>query len=401
MNSNNLYINKKLLYQLNQKQEEIGEYLLNCDLDYTNDVGIMSGLAGVGLTLSLYYRNTSDERFLDKLEQTIELINKKIKAGNDIVSSYAHGIAGYAWLIIYLKENNIIEVDLNDYFFEMDDFLYCQLMLMLEAKQYDSLHKAIGIGYYFLKRGKNEVIEQIINELYNNRKTINGYATWTRYDQKNYKDVIDLGFAHGIPGKLFFLFKCYLKQISTKKCGEMIRENVAFIISFMNLSGTPSYLPYNIEIDQIKKFNSKSNWSRLAWCYGDLSALYVLQLLPSFLPAQLNVNDMLEHVAERRDAAATDANITGICHGSSGVAHIFFRMFLKTGNHCFEEACHYWLKKTLSLGNEPTGIIGHVFPENYNSQPLDLLIGISGISTVILSFLNPDLISWDESIFLS
>ena len=73
---------------------------------------------------------------------------------------------------------------------------------------------------------------------------------------------------------------------------------------------------------------------------------------------------------------------------------------LQTGNHCFGEACHYWLKRTLSLGNEPTGMVGYVFLENNNNQPLDLLTGISGIGSVFLSFLNPNLISWDESIFL-
>jgi len=401
MNSNNLYIDRYLFFQLNKKQEKIGEFLLNCDLDDINNVGIMGGLSGVVLTLSLYYRNTSDERFLDKLDQTIQLINKKIIAGRDIVSSYAQGIAGYAWLIIYLKENQVIDVDINDYLSEFDDFLFRKLILMLEEKQYDSLHGAIGVGTYFLKRENIEATEQVIDRLYNDRKNISGYAIWSRRNQQSNKDDVDFGLAHGIPGILFFLFKCYLKEISSQKCNEMIRESIAFMINYMNPSGIPSYFPYTIECNLIKQHDRRKNWSRLAWCYGDLSILYVFLNISSHFPINLDIPIMLEHVAKRRNMAATDVTTTGICHGMTGIAYLFFRLFCKTRNHHLEEASHYWLKKTLYHGNDPTGVAGFVFPENLNIQSLDLLTGISGVGSVFLSFLNPNLISWEESIFLS
>ena len=401
MNPNNLNIDKYFLSQLNQKQKEIGELLLDCNLEYTNNVGIMNGLAGIGLTLSLYYRITLDERFINKLEQTIEVTNKKIYIEKKLDSSYVQGIAGYAWLIIYLQENNILDVDIIDYLADIDIFLYQELMFMLDAKQYDSLYESVGLGFYFLKRKKTEVIEQIIAGLYNNRKNIKGYATWIRKNPKSNKEEVDFGLSHGLPGILFFLHKCYVNNISHQKCSEMIQENIAFMFTCMNFSGTPSYLPYTIECDKIKQYDIRKNWSRLAWCYGDLSALYILYLLSFCFSTPIDIIGMLEHVAKRRNEEMIDVRNPGICHGTSGIALIFLRLFLKTGNHGFEEACHYWLKRTLSLGNNPTGIVGFVFPENHNNQQLDLLTGISGIGSVLISFLNPKFNSWDESIFLT
>ena len=401
MNLKHINIDNELFFQLRCKHEQISEYLINCELDFTDSVGVMGGLAGISLLQSLYYQHIPDERYLDKLHQSIELINDKIKTGQGMMPTYCGGIAGYGWLINYLKENDLIEIDMEDYFAEIDSYLYKHLLLMLETENFDPLHGAVGMGFYFIKRGNVEAIERIIDELYNNRINIGNHYSWIMKDFANKKDVINFGVAHGIPGILLFLYKCYQKNICIQKCREMIKENISFFLKYINLSGTPSFFPYSIDFNEIMQYDRQYNRSRLAWCYGDLGILYVFSHLSKDFPIQMDIYCMLEHVARRRGEGETLVSDAAFCHGTSGIAHLYYRFFLQTGNSCFEETCNYWLKRTLSMGNNPEGTAGFLFPENKNILPLDLLTGISGIGSVLLSFMNPDLIHWDESLFLT
>jgi len=396
-----MHIDNELFFQLKTKHEQIAEYLLGCKFDFTNDVGVMTGLSGVSLLLSLYYQYTSDERYLEKLSQSIELINEKIKNGQGMMPTYCQGIAGYAWLINYLKENDLLEVDIEDYFAEIDSYLYQQLLFMLETKNFDPLHGAVGMGFYFIKRENVSAIEFIIDGLYNNRIPISHHLSWIMKDFISKKDSLNFGLAHGIPGVLLFLYKCFQKNISVQKCREMIRENISLLLKFINLSGTPSYFPCTIDFNEIMQYDLQHNRSRLAWCYGDLGVFYLFSHLSIDFPAPMDIYHILEQVAKRRSDEETLVSNAAFCHGTSGIAHLYHRFFLKTGNPCFEETCNYWLKRTLSLGNNPEGAAGFVFTENRNILPLDLLNGISGIGFVLLSFMNPELIHWDESMFLS
>ena len=81
MNLKPIQIDPVLLKQLDQKQKQTGEYLLSCNIDYTDRVGIMDGLSGVALALSLFYRTTGDERYYNKMNEAIDLICEKMHTG--------------------------------------------------------------------------------------------------------------------------------------------------------------------------------------------------------------------------------------------------------------------------------------------------------------------------------
>lgn len=396
-----LQANKDFRFQLDKKCKQIGIYLLSCKFDRMNDIGLMDGLAGMGLLLSLYYRKTYNDRYLYKLEQVIKAINNVIRQRKYIQFSYGQGLAGYGWLLIYLKENDILEVDLDNYLAEIDNYLYEGMIFLISKKEYDPLFGAVGIGTYFIKRKNIGAIKNIIDGLYRDRKNINGYHVICRNNQHTHRNDIDFGMAHGIPGILVFMYKCYLNHFSSERCSEMIWDHINLMMSFLNESGSPSYFRYTVEIDQIMYFDKKLNWSRLGWCYGDLSALYVLFQLSESFTLNIDVIDMLEHVAKRRTDTGYDIYSSEFCHGTSGIAHLFNKLYICTGNHLFNDACSYWLEQTLFSNNVQEIIVNSDSQCNLKSDLSGLLSGIFGIGCVIISYLNSDLIDWDEAVFLS
>lgn len=89
----------------------------------------------------------------------------------------------------------------------------------------------------------------------------------------------------------------------------------------------------------------------------------------------------------------------GLCHGSSGIARIFSRMFHNTKIKEFKDTSDYWIKQTLFMSKYSDGLCG--FKANGKTLEYGLLSGISGIALTMLSFLIEEDIFWDECLLLS
>ena len=81
---------------------------------------------------------------------------------------------------------------------------------------------------------------------------------------------------------------------------------------------------------------------------------------------------------------------------------IYHRMYLETDCDEFRNTAQYWINQTLNFASFEDGLAG------YKSRVIDgwvcdysLLMGISGIGLVFLSYLENDLQAWDEMLLLS
>jgi hypothetical protein len=93
----------------------------------------------------------------------------------------------------------------------------------------------------------------------------------------------------------------------------------------------------------------------LGWCYGDLGIGISLIDAGSILRSQQATNvgiDTLLHSSLRRDLLANSVVDAGICHGAGGIAHIFNRLFYKTGIYQFKDASLYWYEVTIGMANK-------------------------------------------------
>ena len=92
----------------------------------------------------------------------------------------------------------------------------------------------------------------------------------------------------------------------------------------------------------------------------------------------------------------------GLCHGSAGIAMVFRRLYLETGEKIFYNAWIHWIDFTLNFKRFDDGLAGYKTFESYKWQnDISLITGISGIGLTFLSFIRNDLQEWDELFLLS
>jgi len=123
--------------------------------------------------------------------------------------------------------------------------------------------------------------------------------------------------------------------------------------------------------------------ARLGWCYGDLSVAFALLWSARALEnARLEV--LALDVARRSTArspasgAVTDA---GLCHGASGIAHMYRRLYEASDDDVFDTAADAWYGRALAYVDR--GSLG------------EFLNGQSGFALALLGRAR-ELGAWDE-----
>ena len=97
---------------INSKLTEIASITKSKDLfsfDQTIDFGLYSGLMGIAIFNFEYYRYSKDESFYETAYTQIDYIFNNIDKVH--VSTFCSGLAGIGWGLLYLEENNFIEIN--------------------------------------------------------------------------------------------------------------------------------------------------------------------------------------------------------------------------------------------------------------------------------------------------
>lgn len=364
--------------------------------------GLYDGEFGILLFLFYYSKYTNNQEVISLANSYTEKLLSKI--GKDIQThSFCSGLAGILYLFIFLRNNNFIDIDIEDSELILEDYLTRAMKIDCENQFYDFLHGALGVGLYFINKDKNH---QAINDL------INFLNELADTDIKNniikWKSILDIkgqigyniSLSHGISSIVIFLSRLIKNNISDNRLLKMLTGAINYILSQENnakLYG--SYFPhYSID-------NTQNLQSRLAWCYGDLGVAYSL-----WLAGQVTNNtkwknkalDVFSHSATRLSPVQTNIMDAGICHGSSGVAMIYRRIYIETQINEYLEASNYWLRQTLKHSQFHDGLAGYKsYIEDEWICDYSLLTGISGIGLTFISYLTNDQQTWDEIFLLS
>jgi hypothetical protein len=363
---------------------------------------LYGGSAGFCMFALLYSKHFKDGMIDDALADNLQKILDKFH----IISSdtLSNGKAGIQWFYNRLIKWDFIEVDeMEDGFFD-DVALSNSAMRMLSMDNYDFLHGALGIAYYLIdkKFDKNffSAYFQKLEQLFSKRQD-GMVANFDFINNKVEYDRVNVGLAHGIVSVLKFCLHCYENNLVMNEAYALAQRIIQYFYDHQNIDKTYSYFP-SIVVDNV----NDNGGSRLAWCYGDLTIAYVLyQCSVAFKDEALQklALEMFYHSMDRVTEDRTFVRDAGICHGSSGIAHIYNRMWHMTSDINFKNARDFWIQETLNFSRFDDEISGYkqysVLTKSYESSA-GFLEGSVGIGLVLLSYITDDF-DWDYCLMLN
>ncbi len=364
------------------------------------NIGLLSGLGGITLFLSHY------EDLYENKNLTAESLDVLMKSANNYVETltFCEGLSGICFLLTYLhkrgKYSYIIDTDIDDCF---KDFI-CNNSI---NHSYEFLYGLVGIGNYLLLDIPSHQIHisAIIDWLDKNKETINWRnRVLFRWQEKvNIKSPYNLSMSHGMSGIVMFLAKLEIKHYKDSRVRTLLDGAVNYILSQqIDVEVYGSYFPYSSTADGPIKQKS-----RLAWCYGDLGIAITLYNAGIALNNNAIIGksiEILKYAAQfRRDRDENLVLDAGLCHGSAGIAMIFYRIWWNTHLNEFKSACDYWINETLQFSKYENGLAGYLSLAQNNEfyQNWSLLEGIAGIGLVLLSYCNNTAPDWDACMFIS
>lgn len=391
------------------KIDEICRVLQNAPITHT---GLLTGVAGHVLFFSYAERciegaskgNSNKDVFIERIFNEIN---------NETLLSYCSGFAGIGWLFEYLKCCDFIDIDTNVLLEDFDAVLKIVLEHEFKKKHYDFLHGALGVLCYFLKRAqKNKEMIPIINksisqlEALSNANNDGSFKWRSIIDYKTGAGGYNISLSHGMASIAMIFVKIYqMEGVNREQITILLSKTIRYILNQeIDKDEYGCFFP-NFALEsqgQIMK-------SRLAWCYGDLGIATTLWQVGNTLDVQEWKNKAIEvlmYAAKRRrnliDNCVFDA---GLCHGTAGVGHIFYRMWRNTGLPEFKDTADYWFQETLKMAKFEDGLAGYkVYRQpqygGYQNE-YGLLEGIAGIGLALMTYyydLDP---TWDECLLLS
>lgn len=394
-------LKNKLIYKL----EEIKDTLIK-EKPKEQGIGLMGGSLGEILFFLHYAKFTGNKSFED---QAVLMLKETLEDISGGIYTFASGFSGLGWLLEYIKKHNFAFIETNDVLEEVDKFVYLRMNQDLIKGNYDYLHGALGAGIYFLNRTNCDLRDQSLNHLIMGLQKLSieekDYLKWNFYSMEDQEVEIgryNLGVSHGIPSILYFFLKSLKSGILHPRTEIILNKCTKFILNQEMDKRKGSFFS---NFCNEKPSNDKS---RLAWCYGDLGICCILlQIGKHYNDEQIlnKVEEIMDYSCSRKDLANNMILDAGLCHGCSGIAHIFNIMYKFFKKRSYLDASEFWYEQTLAFAHFSDGLAGYksfnpTLAEKYQKNR-GFLEGISGIGLSIISFLSKEKLYWDEALLIS
>ena len=384
---------------LHTKVVEINQIVNNQTENVTDNYGLFSGLAGEILFL-YYYEKFCGKQQYSNIRKKVSILTESVEKFNSS-PSLCSGMSGVLYLMELLRQEHVI-----DYIFdnEIDDYIDKSIQYYILNDECELLYGLTGLAQYLLLR-PDRYIKQLLNivdYLENSKLTIGNTYAW----KKSTKDEVDLALSHGMSSIIYFLTKMLdiVEQKDKNRLINLIQKSCDFIMSNKNILTQTiySYFPYSVALN----YKLQQPNSRLAWCYGDLSiGITLFNAGKAIHDEHLlnNAESILIHSAiNRKDPIQNLVIDPGICHGSAGIASIFYRMWWNTKNSVYLTAANYWINKTLLMAKYKYGIAGYVYTKGKHIlKGYHLLEGVSGIALSMLFISSMKEPIWDKCMMIS
>jgi len=307
------YYDKDMHQAILQKVDEIATTLLKTPIG--EEIGLYNGSAGIALFLFYYARFKDSTAIHQHASEILDQIFEQVEATPQPPFSHCSGIAGIGWLLDHLCKHGFIEANTEELLSDIDEYLYDVALSELNHGNFDFLHGAMGIVFYFVKRNRPDYLSHLIKALENIAIRDGNQAKWEsviRHEEGIRGFNISL--SHG--SSSIALVLCKVLQILPEE------EAVLKLLH----SATTYILNQEIPVEQYGSFfpnfsiesQPELSKTRLAWCYGDLGVGLAIHQSGMTLQKQAWVDkgmEVLLHAANRRGLVENRVQDAGICHG--------------------------------------------------------------------------------------
>jgi len=401
---------RKIVKKLAEQHLDAIALALKNRVEHEPDPGFMTGLAGQALFFYSYARSSGQSRYENlgflALERALAMVNNGFSW-----PSFAAGLAGMRFTLKYLATRGHISESDGAALDDIDPCLNDFAKQRFANGDYDFLHGAIGM-YLREQRYPQEDFTNAVKSVVIPAKAGTpsltatlaslaispgpGFLSWeTRHPQTGTPE-INLGLAHGIPSVLWMLSH----QEPDPERNNLLKGGVNYLLSCrMQDTANGSIFPHRI-VNGVP-----DQPGRLAWCYGDPgvgAALWQIGLNCNRPDWQTDAIGILHNAASRRDSGVNRVHDACICHGTAGLALIFYKMAILTGHDELLDAAGHWARATLDHGQKPDAAAGYLFlttGDHYISS-WSLLEGITGVGLTLLALLDADTLGWEQGLML-
>lgn len=373
----------EIFNEINKKNEE------------KESLGILDGECGYILFswyLAKYFPQIVTPSYI---EEKLNIMQDKLQS-KKLEPGICRGLSGIGWLFeLILQEqedcynpefNRVVDLHLenltNDYKWRGE----IEYVMGLSGL-------SVYAGRRLLKNEGHRLLSNIVNYYYHSFISIKkDQISWStpvgsvyRFNNLTNGNEYNLGIAHGVPGIILSLIPALNMSALKDKSTEMIYKACNWLIDQQECQGGKSSNFYGY-------LAGDNGNSRLGWCYGDLGIALTLARAGNALN-NVYIKEQALRIAisaAQRDVYSAQVVDAGICHGSSGLAIMFYFINDILPHPKLQEAIHYWTGQII-LSYKVQGLKGLDFYVSYDNQfesNRSILNGYSGIGLVLLAMLD-------------
>ena len=340
---------------------QIEEENLKSALDNPLDASLASGLAGALLMEVQLYGQWPTTARRRHIEQLIEALVGVIQTRELSINLWC-GLVGvlYAFEFTRAISDSLLPPVLREFIASMDEQLIAYLAGSAGALHFDLITGVVGIGAYALMRTDlaaakrlYAAVEVALLELSILSEGGRVWVTKAQFtgplapEQSRLNGHVDLGLAHGLPGVVQLFAGALRHGLAGVQTAQWLREaTTALICRQGEAVNGARYAYYCPQID--------SEGSRLAWCYGDLSAGFAIHSAAQALqfPEWQVLADrlVLERITQPEETLGL--NDGALCHGHAGVMHLVKKLAADCASSDYSTFIHARLRE---LGTSASG----------------------------------------------
>ncbi|MDN5286013.1 MAG: Lanthionine synthetase family protein [Mucilaginibacter sp.] len=331
------------------------------DLSYLPEDGLFDGNLGMSIYHFYHFMTYKDVKSYNKgvaiLNKVVENLETESTLSNISIS---YGLSGLGYTLSYLKELDIIDIEIDDIIPGFDQLIY---ELSLDAVHDGNLGFSNGVSgvlHYFsrissTKSLSGDLIDRVMSRTLSQEKGFHYPSEPVHLVKLGItQHYINFSMSHGLSGLINVLLN-YYQDAPNANLRSYLLTALDYILAHKKPirfnEGEFCIFPSFIKDPDINDGQHYKEWykSRLAWCIGDLNMAYLFTKAGMLLNEKELLaigNETGQVTTKRKHGVETKVDNPFFCHGTSGLAAVYKKLYQMTASGHYHESYRYWLDET-------------------------------------------------------